>query len=396
MSGSRFSRRTGWPMQTNRWSRLRLAREAAGDRLFDLTVSNPSQVGLQLPEQEFSALSAAAVSRYEPEPRGLSIAREAVAGIYAEAGIQIAPEQLTLTASTSEAYSFLFKLLADPGDKVLIPHPGYPLFDFLSGLESVEPVPYRLDPDDNWSIDLEALAARDPEGIRAVILVNPGNPTGHTLKRQEWGRLQELCRLRGWAVISDEVFSPYALREDPQRVVCAAAEAAEADVLTFSLGGLSKWAGLPQLKLAWIVAGGPRQEVEAALERLEVITDTYLSVSTPVQEAAPRLMVAGKKLQTVIQARLCAHRELLAQTCAGTSCHLEPSEGGWSAVLRVPALRSSEEWALGLLEDDGVLVHPGYFYDFPREAYLVLSLLPTAEVFEAGTERLVARVQSLV
>jgi aspartate/methionine/tyrosine aminotransferase len=383
-----FSRRTTWTARTNRWSTLRAEKQARDDALLDLTVSNPTSVGLQYPAEILQSLADPRAAEHEPHPLGLPSARHAIAESY---GGGADPERMVLTASTSEAYAFLFKLLADAGDAVLVPRPGYPLFDFLGGLESVRMLGYPLDPEDGWSLDLDQMELCGSESARAVILVNPGNPTGVYLKQGEWTRLQELCRSRGWAVISDEVFSPYAMAPDSQRVECAAQHAG---VLTFSLGGLSKWAGLPQLKLAWIRVGGPDALVEQALSRLEVIADTYLSVSTPVQWAAPRLLAAGASVQHSIRRRVQANREAAQGETVGSPCRLLPSEGGWSAVLHVPALRSSEEWALELLDRDGILVHPGYFYDFPREAFLVLSLLPRETGFTEGIRRLVARIRA--
>lgn len=387
MQPSGFSRRTQWTQRTNRWSTLRAEKEARGDALLDLIVSNPTSVGLEYPAEILQSLAEPRAAVYEPHPLGLPSARQAVAQCYDGAAD---PERIVLTASTSEAYAFLFKLLADPGDAILVPRPGYPLFDFLGGLESVRPLAYPLDPEDGWSLDLNELESAGRAGARAVVLVNPGNPNGVYLKEDEWARLQDLCRRRGWAVISDEVFSPYATAPDPHRVECAAEKTG---VLTFSLGGLSKWAGLPQLKLGWIRVGGPEALVEQALARLEIIADTYLSVSTPVQWALPRLLAAGAGVQQGIRRRVQANREVAQEETVGSPCRLVRSEGGWSAVLHVPSLRSGEQWALELLAQDGVLVHPGYFYDFPREAFLVLSLLPPETVFGDGIRRLVARIQ---
>jgi len=384
---SAFSRRTEWTERTNRWSVLRAEKEARGDALLDLTVSNPTSVGLEYPAEILQSLADPRAAVYEPHSLGLLSARQDIAQRY---GGGANAEHIVLTASTSEAYSFLFKLLTDPGDSVLIPRPGYPLFDFLGGLESVKLLDYALDPEDDWSLDLSGLETSGDEETRAVVLVNPGNPHGIYLKQPEWERLQDLCRRRGWAVISDEVFSPYAAAPDPRRVECAAQHAA---VLTFSLGGLSKWAGLPQLKLGWIRVGGPDALVQQAMSRLEVIADTYLSVSSPVQWALPRLLAAGAGVQQSIRRRVQANREVAQALTAGSPCRLVRSEGGWSAVLHVPALQSSEQWALELLAQDGLLVHPGYFYDFPREAFLVLSLLPREGVFTDGIRRLVTRIQ---
>jgi aspartate/methionine/tyrosine aminotransferase len=362
----------------------------AGRRLLDLTTSNPTAVGIPYPERELrEALSPPEVDRYEPEPFGTVAAREAVAARYAAAGTPVDPSRIVLTASTSESYGFLFKLLADPGDAVMVPVPGYPLFDYLGRLESVATVPYPLDPDDGWSLHPARLEEAAPERARAVVLVNPGNPTGRFLHRGEHAGLVNACRERGWAIVSDEVFGDYARSTDPDRVACAAVEAR---VLTFSLGGLSKGAGLPQVKLGWIVVGGPGRDVAEAMERLETIADAYLSASVTALRGLPRLLAVGDVVRPHIRARVEANHRALEEAVAGSPCALEASEGGWYGVLRVPATRTGEAWAVRILEADGVLVHPGYFYDFPREAWLVVSLLPPPEPFREAVARLVRRV----
>lgn len=390
MNAIEFSRRTRWEPVPNRWTMLRAEKEARGEPLLDLTESNPTRVGLAYPEETIAAaLADRRALVYQPAPFGLPEARLAVAEHLEAGGVGVASERIVLTASTSEAYAWLFKLLADPGDAVLVPRPGYPLFEFLGGLESVRAVPYPLDLADGWRIDVDALGRQAPREARAVVLVNPNNPTGSFLKREEWRSLQALCRERGWAVVSDEVFRDYAGAPDPARVSCAAVAP---DVLTFSLGGLSKSAGLPQLKLAWIAVGGPEAEVREALRRLEVVADSYLSVGAPVQWALRTLLAAGAEVRAGIQARVAANRATLEATCAGSACRLLPSEGGWYGILQIPATRSGEEWVLRLLAQDGVAVHPGYFYDFPREAFLVLSLLPPPASFAAAAAAIVRRV----
>lgn len=385
-----FSRRSRFPRAPNRWAALREELRRAGRPLLDLTISNPTAVGIPYPEEELrEALAPPEVARYEPEPFGPAAAREAVAARYAAAGTPVDPSRIILTASTSESYGFLFKLLADPGDAVLIPVPGYPLFDYLGRLESVAAVPYPLDPDDGWSLHPGRLEEAAPERARAVVLVNPGNPTGRFLHRDEHAGLIAACHDRGWAIVSDEVFGDYARAPDPERVPCAAAGAG---VLTFSLGGLSKAAGLPQVKLGWIAVGGPDPEAAEAMERLETVADSYLSASVTALRGTPRLLAVGDVVRPRIRARVEANHRALEAAVAGSPCALEPSEGGWYGVLRVPATRTGEAWALRILEADGVLVHPGYFYDFPREAWLVVSLLPPPQPFRDGVERLVRRV----
>ena len=400
-----FSRRLPWDRPENALAVLERARRDAGQPLLDLTESNPTRVGLEYPTGEIgAALAAPGLATYAPAPRGLAAARAAVAASYEELGARVDAEQLLLTASSSESYAFLFKLLCDPGDAVLVPEPSYPLFEYLARLEGVTPLGYRLAYDGVWHVDFASVRARLDEAAaagagaprpRALVLVSPNNPTGSFLKRSELAALVDVAAAAGLAVISDEVFAAFAFAPDPERVAVAAAEPALADhVLTFSLGGLSKACGLPQLKLGWLLAGGPPGPRRAALERLELIADTFLSVSTPVQLAAPRLLVAGAGVRAAIAARVAGNRARLAAALSpGSPCTLLPSEGGWSAILRVPATRTDEEWAAALLAEDGVLVHPGYFFDMRGGAFLVLSLLPEPAVFQAGVAPLVARCE---
>jgi hypothetical protein len=324
--------------------------------------------------------------RYDPQPAGSLAAREAVCRYYAERGHTVAPDQVLLTASTSEAYQYLFKLLGDTEDEVLVPRPSYPLFEFLATLESLRAVSYPLVYDGGWSIDRDALAAAVTGLTRAIVLVNPNNPTGSFLKRDELRFLRSL----GLTLISDEVFADYAFTEDAQRVRTLAGVS---DTLTFSLSGLSKVAGLPQMKLGWIVISGPPAARAEAKDKLEWIADTYLSVSTPVQHAAPRLLELGKGIHSQIAARVRANLAWLESAIAADSpSRLLAVEGGWSATLQVPRIRREEEWALELLEKDNVLVQPGFFFDFESEAFLVLSLLTAPETFREGCRRLLARV----
>jgi aspartate/methionine/tyrosine aminotransferase len=398
-----FSSRLPWDRPENALAGVERARRESGASVLDLTESNPTRVGLPYPIDELAAaLADPAVARYTPAPRGLPEARAAVAAACAaELGARVDPERLVLTASSSESYAFLFKLLCDPGDAVLVPEPSYPLFEYLARLEGVTPVPYRLAFDGDWHIDMasvaEGLAAAGTPGQRprALVLVSPNNPTGSFLKRAEADAVARACAAAGVAVISDEVFAAYAFAADPARVTVAAAEPALTDrVLTFSLGGLSKACGLPQLKLGWLAAGGPPALVEAALARLELVADTYLSVGAPVQLAAPRLLALGARVRAAIAARVAGNRAHLAAALPPASpCTLLPSEGGWSAILRVPATQSDEAWAAALLADDGVLVHPGYFFDMRGGAFLVVSLLPAPDVFAAGVARVLARCE---
>lgn len=361
---------------------------AAGIGFIDLSESNPTQVGLPYPAGLLDALADERALRYEPHPLGLRSAREAVAGEFARRGARVDPDHLVLSASTSEAYSWLFKLLCDPGDQVLIPQPSYPLFDYLCRLESVRALPYALAYHGRWEIDVHAMAAA-PAATRAVLAVSPNNPTGSFLSAREVEALVGMCRDRGWALIVDEVFADYAV----EAVAPITDLAARADVLTFTLGGASKSIGLPQVKLGWTLVGGPAAARDEALSALEVVADTFLSVSTPVQVAAPRLLREGAAVRMAIQQRvrdnLAAARRLAS---AHPACSVLPVEGGWSLLVRVPAARSEEQMVLDLLEHERVLVHPGFFFDLPHEAFLVVSLLPQSDIFADGFARMLRQV----
>ena len=385
-----FSSRLPWDVPTNRLSQALVGRRQAGAEILDLTESNPTRAGFSYPAEEIlAALAGSAALLYEPAPAGLPTARQAVAAYYAERGRAVEPSRILLTASTSEAYAFLFKLLANPGDEILVPTPSYPLFDHLAALESLRLRRYPLHYHHGWFLDTEALAAAVSPATRAILVVSPNNPTGSFLKRHEMEFLCALCARRELALIADEVFADYALAPDPDRVPSLAGSDA---VLTFSLNGLSKYAGLPQMKLAWMVVGGPDDLRRRALERLELIADTYLSVAAPVQHALPRLLAAGRRVQPQIAARLRGNLEALSALVRQQAvCELLRVEGGWYAVLRLPRTHSEEQWVVELLERDGVLVQPGFFYDFPSEAFLVLSLLTPPAVFAEGAHRLLRR-----
>ncbi|MBI4536435.1 MAG: pyridoxal phosphate-dependent aminotransferase [candidate division NC10 bacterium] len=357
----------------------------------DLTESNPTRAGLAYPPDLLRSLADARSLVYEPAPLGLPAARHAVADDFRRRGVTIDPQRIVLTASTSEAYALLFKLLCDPGDRVLVPVPSYPLFEYLTRLEGVEADTYPLEYDGAWEIDLEALKRVITPRTRAVLVVSPSNPTGACLTRRELSRLAALCAEESLALIGDEVFADYPLRP---RAEAAKSVLAQNLALTFSLGGLSKSAGLPQVKLGWIGVGGPPALVEPALEALELISDTYLSVSTPVQQAAAELLAWGGRIRGQIAARTRASLDQLRSAVARhPACRLLEPEAGWYAVLQVPGTRSEERIVLDLLERERVLVHPGYFFDFPREAFLVVSLLPPAEVFEDAVERMLPRLE---
>jgi len=375
------SSRSSFDLAPNRLS-LALARARQEERvILDLTESNPTRAGLPYARATIlDALASADALLYEPSPFGLWSAREAVAR-----ELEVDPARIVLTASTSEAYAFLFKLLCDPGDEVLVPVPSYPLFEHLARLEAVRAVPYRLAYDGRWHVDVDSLRDAVSPRTRAIVTVSPNNPTGSYLKHAELAALSSL----GLPIVSDEVFASYPLREDPTR----ATSALEAQgTLVFALGGLSKLAALPQMKLAWIAVGGDAPDLTDAMARLEVLADAFLSVGTPVQHALPHLLASRGPAEGAIQTRTRTNLELLRSRVSGTAGTLLDVEGGWYATLRIPATRSEETWALELLEQDGVYVHPGHFFDFEREAYLVLSLLTPEPTFAEGVSRIVTRL----
>ena len=379
---SRFSQRLPPHADTNAISAA-IAAVAADGAFVDLTESNPTRVGFDYPSGLLAGLGGQAGLAYEPSPLGLPEARAAVAADAGRRGVHVDPAHVVLSASSSESYAWLFKLLCDPGDAVLVPRPSYPLFEHLTSLEAVRAIPYDLEYHRRWQIDFASIAAA-PVHTRAVLVVSPNNPTGSYLDLVELERLVAICRERDWALIADEVFADYPL--DATSPVTDVA--ARAGVLSFSLGGASKALGLPQIKLGWMVAGGPPAQRDAALAALELIADTYLSVSTPVQKAAPGLLRDGAAVRAQIQSRI-AHNLARARTLAGAhpACELLRVEGGWSAVVRVPAIRSEEELVLDLLRRERILVHPGFFFDFRHEAFIVVSLLPAPDMFEDALGR---------
>lgn len=364
----------------NQFSRLLAQYRASGGALLDLTVSNPTEALVDYPHAEIAgALGAIENFRYQPEPFGNLRARSAIGR-----RCGLSPENLALTASTSEAYGLLFKLLANPGDEILVPTPSYPLFEYLAQLEAVKLRPYRLDYDGSWSIDFESVEAAVSERTRAVILVNPNNPTGSFLKTWEYERLRGF----GLPLISDEVFQDYAFVEARTRIRTLNGRD---DVLSFTLNGLSKMAGMPQMKLGWMAIHGPDAERRQARERLELILDTYLPVGAPVQLAAEALLAAGDKIQAKIRARILKNLAAVDELTAHSPVHRLHSEGGWSIILRVPQVLSEEEWITRLLMEQSVVVQPGYFFDMPGEAYLVASLLTPEAIFREG----ISRIQSM-
>jgi alanine-synthesizing transaminase len=364
-------------------------RRADGQPIVDLTLSNPTRAGLTYPSGLLAPMAQDRALCYDPEPFGLFSARQAVSDELARRGVSVPATRTVLTASTSEAYSLLFKLLCNPGDAVLAPRPSYPLVEHLTDLDAVALEHYRLECHGRWEIDLQDLRDKAGSGrMRAIIMINPNNPTGSVVTDAELDAVASIAREHDLALISDEVFADYPIAETQPGSALRQQKA-----LTFALGGLSKSVGLPQVKLGWMAVGGPVSLVADALERLETICDAYLSVSTPVQAAAPDLLAAGAFIREQIQARVrgnCA--QLTAIAAAHLACAVMPIEAGWYAVVQVPALASEDTIVLDLLEQTGVLVHPGYFFDFEREAFLVLSLLPEPQVFASAAQALFGQI----
>lgn len=391
-----FSSRLGHSGGRNRLSLALDARRAGGLPIIDLTLSNPTVAGFAYPPDLLQPLAQTRALCYEPRPFGLELAREAVAQDFARRGIAMPANRIVLTASTSEAYSLLFKLLCDPGDAVLAPRPSYPLVEHLTELDAVSLEHYSLEFHGQWTIDVaglqEKLSSSGEGRVRGIILINPNNPTGSTVKPAELRAVASLAREHGLALISDEVFADYPIDGPAPASVLTQGEA-----LSFSLGGLSKSIGLPQAKLGWIGVGGPTTLIAEAMDRLETICDAYLSVSTPVQVAAPELLKTGAQVRAQIQARVRANRASLAAVASDhPACSVLPVEAGWYAVCQVPAVRPEETIVLDLLERTGILVHPGYFFDFAREAHLVISLLPDPDLFAAAVHTLfreIGRIQ---
>jgi alanine-synthesizing transaminase len=363
----KFSTRLPHGMRPNALTELLLKKRQGGACILDLTESNPTHAGIDYPVGFLNSLTAEAATRYEPEPFGLLAAREAIAREYGARA-----DRVVMTASTSEAYSWLFKLLCDPGDEVLVPRPSYPLFDYLAALESVTARHYGVFYDHGWFIDFHTIERGINERTRAIVLVNPNNPTGHFLRRHELAQLSSF----GLPIVSDEVFRDYQLQPAPDSVLTLQDVS---ETLVFTLNGLSKTAGLPQMKLAWMIANGPSDQIREALERLEIIADTYLSAGTPVQCALPALLQLRGPVQRQIIDRLRVNLEFLR----GSGLRTLDVEAGWYAIVAC-----EDDTGIRLLRDHDVLVQPGYFYDFESPGYIVISLLTPTDVFREGIERL--------
>lgn len=386
----KFSARTPSDLIPNRLTTAIERMREGGVSYLDLTLSNPTRAELHYDPSLLAPLSDAAGLRYSPTPFGLTNAREAVAEDFARRGHTVSVDRIALTASTSEAYSLLFKLLCDSGDEVLVPRPSYPLFEHLTRLDEVVAVPYDLEYHGRWTVDRDSVERALTSRARAILIVNPNNPTGSFVSPDELDELGAICAARDIALISDEVFADYALAPG----AAAGSLIGRTDVAGFTMGGLSKSVGLPQVKLAWIALSGSAAHVDAVRGRLELIADTYLSVSTPVQVAAPRLLRDGASVREQIQSRICANYARLQRTVGQNSpCRLLHADAGWSAVLQVPSIVPEEELVLTLLTEERVLVHPGYFFDFARESFLIVSLLTPEADFADGIARLLRRVE---
>ncbi len=388
-----FSSRLPSSLTTNRLTATLEGLRRDGRRVRDLTVSNPTQVALDYPPHLLAPLADVRGLVYQPHPLGLESARAAVAAEYGRRGLSVAPDRIVLTSSTSEAYSLLFKALCDPGDEVLVPEPSYPLFEQLTRLDAIVAVPYELEYHGTWQINLDSLRCGRTSRSKAVVVVSPNNPTGSFVKAAELSEIERIAAAHGLAVIVDEVFADYELEPGAASGAGRALECREA--LTCSLGGLSKSIGLPQAKLAWMALAGPEPVVTDALTCLEYVADAYLSVSTPVQASVADLLAAGSAVRSAIRQRLASNVQALKDAVDGVpACRVLHAEGGWSAVLQVPTLSTEEDLVLDLLTRDGILVHPGYFFDFPRGSFLIVSLLTPCAAFAEGVGDILARFAS--
>jgi alanine-synthesizing transaminase len=387
-----FSDRTNWPLARNRFTLALDELRASNVPLLDLTASNPTQCGFHYDSSAIlSSFQNPAALTYDPQPKGTLAARREVARYYLDDHqTTVDPESLILTTSTSEAYSYAFRLLCNPGDELLLPKPSYPLFEFLAGLQDVRLVPYSLAYAHGWFIDFQSLENVITARTRAILLVHPNNPTGSYVHPQELARLNALCRERNLALIVDEVFLDFPFDSPPRKTFAANSEA-----LTFTLSGLSKISALPQMKVAWLVVTGPDSQVLPALDRLEIIADTYLSLSAPAQAALPTLLAQRHYLRPQLLARIRENRaHIQSQLPSHPACELLHAEAGWYAILHYSVNSSmhasDEDLAIHLLRHHHVLLHPGHFYDFPSNNHLVLSLITPADVFREAVQKLLA------
>ena len=381
-----FSSRTNWNMVPNQLTDLIAAKRLRGETIIDLTESNPTRCGISYPENIIlTALADKSSLLYQPEPRGLIAARKTIADYYRTLGVTIMPEHIMLTSSTSEAYSFLFKLLCDANDEIIVPQPSYPLFEYLSQLNDITLRHYYLAYDGEWHIDLESFQSAFTSNTRAIILVHPNNPTGSYLKQNEFKQVCSFAAEHQCAIIADEVFGPYNYSSDNNRVNILNSDIS---VLTFSLNGISKLLGLPQFKLSWIIVKGNSQQTDEALSRLDIIADTYLSVNTPTQVALPKLLEQSPSIGEQIRMRVQSNFQLLKKIFADSSVSVFNTEGGWYAILQLPQYYSDDEWAIELLQQQNILVHPGHFFDMRHKSCIVLSLLSPFELFADASSRI--------
>jgi hypothetical protein len=388
-----FSSRTNWNLTPNELSLLAAEKRKRGETILDLTESNPTRCGFLLESLLLESLSTPQAALYDPQPRGLASARQSIAAWYAGRGTIVDPENVLLTSGTSEAYSHIFRLLCNTGDSILVPKPSYPLFDYLCRLHDIEAFHYHLRYDGEWHIDVESLHDAVSKSTRAILLVHPNNPTGSYVTNDERVKIVDFARRHELAVIVDEVFLDFALSTNERR---SGSFAAERGVLTFSLNGISKLLALPQMKLAWIAVSGSEASSKEAIGRLEVIADTYLSVGTPIQLALPELLKAGPSITEKITARIRQnYRHIRSMIGESSLVSLLTTEGGWNAIVRLPNMMSDEAWALRLLKDCNVLVHPGHFFEISRNVCVVISLLPQESVFSEGIAGILQAVDTL-
>jgi len=387
-----FSDRTNWPLSRNRFTIALDELRASGTPLLDLTASNPTQCGFHYDSAAIlSAFQNPAALTYDPQPKGTLAARREVVRYYlGDHQTTIDPESLFLTTSTSEAYSSAFRLLCNPGDELLLPKPSYPLFEFLAGLQDVRLASYSLAYAHGWFIDFQSLERALTPRTRAILLVHPNNPTGSYVHTEELARLNALCQKHNLALIVDEVFRDFPFDSPPRKTF-----AANTEVLTFTLSGLSKVSALPQMKIAWLAVTGPDSQVRPALDRLEIVADTYLSLSAPAQAALPALLAQRHSLRPQLRARIRENRaHLQSQLHSHPTCELLHAEAGWYALLRYSAHSSThgsdEDLAIHLLRHHHVLLHPGHFYDFPSSNHLVLSLITPPPDFAQGVQKLLS------
>jgi alanine-synthesizing transaminase len=387
-----FSERTNWQLAQNRFTQSIEQARAAGKKLLDLSASNPTRIGLTYDAPAIlTSLQSSQALDYDPQSKGILPARQAVSNYYRDARAirDLDAERIVLTTSTSEGYSFVFRLLGNAGDEILVPKPSYPLFEFLADLQDVKLVPYPLLYDHGWQMDFPSMEKAITRRTRAVVIVHPNNPTGSYVHPEEFELLNSFCRKHGLALIVDEVFLDYRIEDQPR-----ASFAGNNDVLTFTLSGLSKISALPQMKVAWIVISGPAEQREAAVGRLDVTADTYLSMNAPVQWAISALLDQRHDIQKQLLGRVKANLTELDRQIAGQNiCQRLCVEGGWYAILRVPVTCTDEDLAIELVQDQSVLVHPGHFYDFPADGYLIISLIAKEDEFREGISRVIQHLE---